>query len=106
MYNINVTALFAMLIAIIGALVALTNIATEVFKKLLPAKFPTDALAIIIAVLLTMVTFFAYFSYAGLPVLWYCVFAAFIIGIMVAYAAMFGFDKLKGIFTSLQNDLK
>lgn len=102
----NITAIIAALISVISILVILTNITTEVFKKLLPQKIPTDILAIALAVLLTLVAFFAYFSYAGIPILWYYVFAAVMVGIMVAYAAMFGFDKLKSILTSAQNDLK
>lgn len=83
------------LILIIGALVAVTNIIVEVVKKLTWDKLPTNILATIVAVVLTLVAFFAYVSYAGLTIAWYWVVAAFIVGIFVAYAAMFGFDKLQ-----------
>lgn len=90
------------LILIIGALVAVTNIIVEVVKKLTWDKLPTNILATIVAVVLTMVSFFAYVSYAGLTIVWYWVVAAFIVGIFVAYAAMFGFDKLKEVLDSLR----
>ena len=90
------------LIVIIGALVAVTNIIVEVVKKLTWDKLPTNILATIIAVVLTMVAFFAYVSYAGLTIMWYWVVAAFIVGIFVAYAAMFGFDKLQEVLESLK----
>lgn len=90
------------LILIIGALVAVTNVIVEVVKKLTWDKLPTNILATIVAVVLTMVAFFAYVSYAGLTVVWYWVVAAFIVGIFVAYAAMFGFDKLKEVLDSLR----
>ena len=83
------------LILIIGALVATTNIIVEVVKELTWDKIPTHFLATIVAVVLTMVTFFAYVSYAGLALQWYWVVAALIVGIFVAYAAMFGFDTLQ-----------
>lgn len=90
------------LILIIGALVTMTNIIVEVVKKLTWDKLPTNILATIVAMLLTMVAFFAYTSYAGLTIVWYWVVAAFIVGIFVAYAAMFGFDKLKEILQGLK----
>ena len=36
-----------------------------------------------------------YCSIKGIAVVWYMVFAAVVLAFMVAYAAMFGFDKLK-----------
>lgn len=90
------------LILIIGALVAVTNVIVEVVKKLTWDKLPTNILATVVAVVLTMVSFFAYVSYAGLTIVWYWVVAAFIVGIFVAYAAMFGFDKLKEVLDNLR----
>ena len=90
------------LILIIGALVTVTNIIVEVVKKLTWDKLPTNILATIVAMVLTMVAFFAYTSYAGLTIVWYWVVAAFIVGIFVAYAAMFGFDKLQEVFKAFK----
>lgn len=93
----------AMLLTAIALLVALTNIVVEVLKKLTWNKIPTDLLAILVAVVLTMLAFFAWASYAELTVLWYYIAAAVVAGLMVAYAAMFGFDKLKDILTKYKN---
>ena len=90
------------LITIIGALVAVTNIIVEVLKKLTWDKIPTNILATIVALVLTMAAFFAWTSYAGIAIVWYYVVAAFVAGMMVAYAAMFGFDKLKEVLNSLR----
>lgn len=93
------------LIIIIGVLVATTNIIVEVVKKLTWDKIPTHFLATIVSVVLTMAAFFAYVSYAGLVIQWYWVVAAFIVGVFVAYAAMFGFDTLQealGAFRKLK----
>lgn len=90
------------LILIIGALVTVTNIIVEVVKKLTWDKLPTNILATIVAMVLTMVAFFAYISYAGLTIVWYWVVAAFIVGIFVAYAAMFGFDKFQEAFKAFE----
>ena len=90
------------LIPIIGALVALTNIVVAVIKKITWDKLPTNLVATIVAEVLTLVTFFAYTSYKSINVVWYSVVSAIVVGIMVAYAAMFGFDKLKEILHSLK----
>ena len=43
---------------------------------------------------LTLTTFFAYCQIKASAVGWYMVAAAVVLGFMVAYAAMFGYDKL------------
>lgn len=87
----------AFLITIIGVLVALTNVITEVVKKLTWDKMPTNVLAVVVGELLTLTSGLAYFQVKGIEVVWYYVVALVVIGFMVAYAAMFGFDKLKEI---------
>ena len=52
-------------------------------------------LVVIVSLVLTLGAFFAYCSIKGIAVVWYMVFAAVVLAFMVAYAAMFGFDKLK-----------
>lgn len=89
MYNIST------LLLIVGVLVVLTNIIVEVLKKVLWDRLPTNILAVIVALVLTMLAFFAMAAYMGITVLWYYVAAAVVVAFMVAYAAMFGFDKLK-----------
>lgn len=96
----NITAIMSQLLAIIGVLVALTNIVVQVIKQVVPNdKFPTNLVAVLVAVGLTLLAFFAYTSRKGIPVLWYYVVAAVICGVLVAYAAMFGFDKLKEVLS-------
>lgn len=87
----------SVLIAIVGVLVALTNIIVEVVKKSIWDKLPTNVLALIVAEALTLAAGFVYFQIKTLPIAWYVVVAFVVVGFMVAYAAMFGFDKLKEI---------
>ena len=100
-----ITTDFTTLLILIGILVVMTNIIVEVLKKMTWDKIPTNILAIIVALALTIVIFFAYASYIGMTVLWYHIAAAVILAFMVAYAAMFGFDKLKEALAKI-NDLK
>ena len=87
----------AELISIIGALVVVTNIIVEVVKKATWDKIPTNILAVVVGIALSVVALFAWANIYGVAVLWYYVVAAVVVGFMVAYAAMFGYDKLKEI---------
>ena len=94
------SAIFAMACLVFGV-----NIAVEVVKKLFP-KVPTTIVAAVLSEVVTVVAYFAWVSYEGLPVTWYCVVAACGLGIFVAYAAMFGFDKFKEAFEKLKSEKK
>lgn len=73
----------------------LTNIVVQVVKKATWGKLPTNILAVIVLMALTLAAFFAYCQIKAITVVWYMVFAAVVLGLLVSYAAMFGFDKLK-----------
>ena len=81
-------------ISIVGILVVMTNIITQVLKKVTWEKLPTNILVVAISMVLTLVVFFAYCQIKAIAVVWYMVAAAVVLGFMVAYAAMFGYDKL------------
>ena len=83
------------ILTIVGILVVLTNIVVQVLKKATWGKLSTNILAIIVSMVLTLVTFFAYCQINAIAVVWYMVVAAIVLGFLVSYAAMFGFDKLK-----------
>ncbi len=85
---------WSVIISIIGVLVVLTNIIVQVMKKLTWDRLPTNVLAVVVSMVLTLVAFFAYCQIKAIVVVWYMVAAAVVLGFMVAYAAMFGYDKL------------
>lgn len=80
-------------IADLGALVALTAIVVEVLKKILPQKFPTQALTIIVSIIITIGTSIVCFGIAPKII---C--GAAMGGFIVAFVAMNGFDSLKNIW--------
>ena len=87
----------------LGALIALTNICVEVIKKAIPNdKFPTNLVAVLTAVTLTLAAFFGFVSYKGIEYSWYHIVAAVVAGILVSYGAMFGYDKLKEVLNGLK----
>lgn len=87
----------ASIITIVGVLVALTNVIVEVAKKATWDKLPTNIVALIVAEVLTIVSGVAYCQINAITIAWYVVVALVVVGFMVAYAAMFGYDKLKEI---------
>lgn len=89
------------ILTIVGILVVLTNIVVQVLKKVTWGKLPTNILAITVSMVLTLVTFFAYCQIKAIAVVWYMIAAAVVLGFLVSYAAMFGFDKLKEALTQI-----
>ena len=85
------------IIPIIGVLVALTNVIVQVLKKATWDKLPTNVLALVIAMLLCLVEGIAYCQVNAISITWYLVATLIVLGFLVAYAAMFGFDKLQEI---------
>ena len=89
------------IVTALGVLVALTNLIVEVAKRALWDKLPTDLLALIVGVVLTVTAGLAWCQIRGATLTWYMAGALLVAGLMVAYAAMFGFDKLKEILDRL-----
>lgn len=87
----------AILLPILGVLVALTNLIVQVAKKVTWDKLPTNIVALAVAETLTIATGTACCQINAVDMTWYIVAALIVGGFMVAYAAMFGFDKLKQI---------
>lgn len=94
---------WSVILSIVGVLVVLTNIIVQVLKQLTWDKLPTNILATIVAIGLTLVVFFAYCQIKSVAVVWYMIAAAVVLGFMVAYAAMFGFDKLREVIAQLES---
>ena len=94
---------WSVVLSIVGVLVVITNIIVQVVKKVTWDKLPTNILATLVAIVLTLGAFFAYCQIEGITVVWYMIAAAVVLGFFVAYAAMFGFDKLKEVIAQLGN---
>lgn len=91
----------SILLAIMAALVFVTNIIVEVLKVFVP-KLPTNYLTIIVAVVATVLALLIAASVLDITVMWYYAVGAVVMGIFVAYAAMFGFDKFKEAWEKLK----
>ncbi len=93
---------------ILGVLFVLTttvNLIVEVAKRLLP-KIPTDLVVFIISIVLTVLALFIGAEIMQITVMWYYAVGAVVLGIFVAYAAMFGWDKFTEIWNRLRDMVK
>lgn len=91
----------SILLAVMAALVFVTNIIVEVIKGLFP-KVPTNIVAVIVAMIVTVLAMLILCSVLEITIMWYYAVGAVVLGIFVGYAAMFGFDKFKAAFDKLK----
>lgn len=91
----------SILLFIMAALVFVTNIIVEVLKVFVP-RLPTSYLAVIVAIAITMLTLYIAAAALEITVMWYYAVGAVVLGIFVAYASMFGFDKFKDAWERIQ----
>ena len=83
-----------MLLAVVLALTLVTNIIVQVLKSLLCNLIPTNLLAFLVAVIVTVCTSLALWSYYKFEITGWMVTALVALCFAVAFAAMFGYDKL------------
>ena len=106
MISLTVESLSQLMVAV-GALAFVVSVITEVIKGIgVLKKIPTDIVVIILSMVLTVVAFFAYTQYASLVVTWYLIVAAIIGGFFVAFITMYGWSKLKELWTRFNPDNK
>lgn len=91
----------SLLLFVMAALVFVTNVIVEVLKVFVP-KLPTSYLAVIVAIVTTVLALYIAASVLKITVMWYYAVGAVVLGIFVAYAAMYGFDKFKDAWEKLQ----
>ena len=86
-------------------LVTTVTMVVEVVNRLIP-KVPTDLVVFIISIVLTVVALFICAEIMEITVMWYYAVGAVVLGIAVAYAAMFGWDKFTALWSRLKEYLK
>lgn len=92
---LKLPAVISAVLLIVAILVVITNIIVQVVKKATWDKIPTNLLVVIVSMALTVAVFLAIFQIRAVAITWYMIAAVLVLGIFVAYAAMFGFDKFR-----------
>lgn len=107
-FNVLISNLFeygSILLSVMAALVFVTNIIVEVIKGLFP-KTPTNIVAVIVAMVVTVLAAIIICSVMEITIMWYYAVGAVVLGIFVGYAAMFGFDKFKAALNKMLENKK
>lgn len=95
----NFTELISVLIVIISVLAFMVSVITQVFKGVgVFAKIPTDILVFVLSIGLTVTAFIAYMQYIQQTILWYMIIAAILAGFLVAFVAMYGWEKFSELW--------
>ena len=88
-----------LIIGIIGVLAFAVSVITQVFKGVSGLKkIPTDILVFVLSIGITVVAFIAYMQYIQQAILWYMIIAAIMAGFLVAFVAMYGWEKMQQSF--------
>ena len=103
-YTSLVNALFhygSILLEVMAVLVFATTIIVETIKGLFP-KVPTNIVAVIVSLIVTVLAMVILCTVMEITVMWYYAVGAVVLGLFVSYAAMFGFDKFKAAWDKLK----
>lgn len=95
------------ILAVIGALAFIVSVITQVIKGIgIFSKVPTDIVVFVLSIGITVVAFIAYMQYIQMAILWYMILAAVIAGFVVAFVAMYGWEKLSELWKRFGKDVK
>lgn len=88
-----------LLLGVIGILAFTVSIVVQVFKGVsVLKKIPTDILVFVLSIGLTVTAFVAYMQYVQQTILWYMIIASILAGLLVAFVAMYGWEKVSELW--------
>lgn len=88
------TANLPILLSLVLALTVVTNIIVQVLKGMVYDMIPTNLLAFLVAVVVTVGTGYGVWAYYGFALTGWMIVALIAVCFIVAFSAMFGYDKL------------
>ena len=95
----TLTSNIMIILAVIGAIAFIVSVITQVIKGVgVFVKIPTDGLVLVLSIGITVAAFVAYMQYLHMTILWYMVLAAIMAGFVVAFVAMYGWEKLSELW--------
>lgn len=84
----------------VGVLAFLVSVITQVTKGLsFLNKIPTQLQVIVLSIVLSVIAYFSYTSFYVVKIEWYMVVGTVIGGFIVAFVAMFGWEKLSSLYS-------
>ena len=95
----TLTSNIMIILAVIGAIAFIVSVITQFITGVgVFAKIPTDGLVLVLSIGITVAAFVAYMQYLHMTILWYMVLAAIMAGFVVAFVAMYGWEKLSELW--------
>lgn len=95
------------ILAVIGSLAFIVSVITQVIKGIgIFNKVPTDIVVFVLSIGITVVAFIAYMQYIQMAILWYMILASIVAGFVVAFVAMYGWEKLSDLWKRFGKDVK
>ncbi len=95
------------ILAIIGTLAFMVSVITQVIKGIgVFSKVPTDIVVFVLSIGITIAAFIAYMQYIHMTILWYMILAAIMAGFVVAFVAMYGWEKLSELWKRFGKDVR
>lgn len=91
----------SIMLAAVALLVFVTTVIVEVAKNLFP-RVPTNFVAVGVSEAVTILAVVILCAVLEITVMWYYAVGAVVLGIFVAYASMFGFDKFKAAWEKVK----
>lgn len=89
----------AIIMAVIGLAAFLVSVITEVTKGIgILKKIPTDIQVIVLSVMVCLVAYLAYVSYFSIEIQWYYIAGCLVAAFIVAFVAMYGWEKLTSLY--------
>lgn len=86
---------FEVFLIVLGVLTFLVNVIVETTKDFgFLQKIKTNYYVVVLSVGLSTLSYSMYISYAGINFVWHYFVGSIILGFIVAYLSMFGWDKL------------
>lgn len=100
---INALLDYASLLALVMfCLTFAVTIIVQVIKDLFP-RLPANFLVVGVAIIVTMLALIVALHVLEITIMWYYAIGALVMGLFVAYAAMYGFDKFKEAWDKLKS---
>lgn len=91
--------------AIVGVLAFLVSAITEVTKGIgFLKRIPTDLQVIALSLAISVIAYFAYCSYNRIEAVWYLVIGVILLGFLVAFVAMYGWDKFTELWSRFKRE--
>lgn len=87
------------ILGVVGFLAFIINIITQLTKEIgFLSRIPTALQVIVTSLIICLLVYFGYSTYAELTIQWYYIVATIIGSFLISYVSMYGFEKLKEIY--------